>query len=67
MAATVASLAPGGVFATFAYVQGTVLPAGKRLRALLEDRFAAVETSPVVWRNAPPAVVYRCRGPRAAG
>ena len=60
MAATVAALAPGGTFATFAYVQGTVLPAGRRLRALLEDHFSAVATSPVVWRNAPPALVYRC-------
>ena len=60
MAATVAALAPGGTFATFAYVQGTVLPAGRRLRALLEERFAQVRTSPIVWRNLPPAVVYRC-------
>ena len=60
MAATVAALRPGGSFATFAYVQGAVLPAGRRFRALLDARFARVEKSPVVWRNAPPAFVYRC-------
>ena len=60
MAATLAALKPGGTFATFAYVQGTVLPAGRRLRALLDEHFAEVRTSPIVWRNAPPAVVYRC-------
>lgn len=60
MAATLAALAPGGTFATFAYVQGTVLPAGRRLRALLEAHFTRVRTSSVVWRNAPPALVYRC-------
>ena len=46
MAATVAALAPGGTFATFAYVQGTVLPAGRRLRVLLEEHFSTVTTSP---------------------
>ena len=60
MTATVAHLRPGGTFATFAYVQGAVLPAGRRFRALLGERFARVEKSPVVWRNAPPAFVYRC-------
>ena len=60
MAATVAALAGGGTFATFAYVQGTILPAGRRLRGLLEAHFSTVRTSRVVWRNAPPALVYRC-------
>ena len=60
MTATVGSLRAGGSFATFAYVQGAVLPAGRRFKALLEERFAEVRTSPVVWRNAPPAFVYRC-------
>ena len=60
MTATVEHLKPGGSFATFAYVQGAVLPAGRRFRALLGERFSAVAASPVVWRNAPPAFVYRC-------
>ena len=61
MAATLGALKPGGTFATFAYVQGTVLPAGRRLKSLLHEHFAEVRTSRVVWRNAPPALVYRCR------
>ncbi|QDT15120.1 class I SAM-dependent methyltransferase [Alienimonas californiensis] len=60
MTATLDCLKPGGSFATFAYVQGALLPAGRRFRALLDERFSHVGASPVVWRNAPPAFVYRC-------
>jgi phospholipid N-methyltransferase len=59
--ATLASLRPGGHFATFAYLQGLLLPAGVRFRRLLQEYFADVETSPVTWLNLPPAIVYRCR------
>jgi phospholipid N-methyltransferase len=59
--ATLASLRPGGHFATFAYLQGMVLPAGVRFRRLLREYFIEVEVSPVTWLNVPPAVVYRCR------
>ena len=55
------SLVPGGWFVTFAYIQGVALPAGKRFRRLLRSRFSEVSTSRVVWRNLPPAFVYRCR------
>ena len=58
--ATLAVLKPGGRFATFAYLQGLPLPAGRRFRALLDDHFGTVEISRTVWRNVPPAVVYRC-------
>jgi len=54
-------LAPGGFFATFAYIQGVVLPGGIRFRRKLEELFGEVTCSPVVWRNLPPAFVYRCR------
>jgi hypothetical protein len=38
-----------------------VLPAGRRFTVLLEETFAgAVERSPIVWKNLPPALVYRC-------
>ena len=57
----ISGLAPGGGFATFAYIQGVVLPAGIRFRRKLEKLFREVECSPVVWRNLPPAFVYRCR------
>ncbi len=61
LSAVAGSLAPEGWFATFAYLQGLMLPAGMRFRRLLGEMFSTVETSPVVWRNLPPAFVYRCR------
>jgi phospholipid N-methyltransferase len=59
--AAVKTLRPGGRFATFAYSHAAWLPPGRRFRELLDSRFKHVETSKVVWRNAPPAFVYRCR------
>ena len=59
--ATLAALRPGGYFATFAYLQGLLLPAGIRFRRLLKEYFADVQVSPVTWLNFPPAIVYRCR------
>jgi phospholipid N-methyltransferase len=57
--AVIRSLKPGGGFSTFAYVHAIKLPAGQRFRALLEERFAVVQISDTVWRNTPPAIVYR--------
>lgn len=54
-------LRPGGQFATFAYWQGMLLPAAHRFRQLLGDYFDPIERSRTVWRNVPPAFVYRCR------
>lgn len=54
-------LAPGGVFATFAYWQGLLLPAGQRFRRRLMTTFDSVHYSPTAFRNLPPAFVYRCR------
>ena len=59
--AVAGSLAPEGWFTTFAYLQGLMLPAGMRFRRLLNETFGEVLTSSVVWRNLPPAFVYRCR------
>lgn len=59
--ATVTPLRPGGGFATFAYSHAAWLPQARRFRELLESRFSEVSTSEVVWRNVPPAFVYRCR------
>ena len=53
-------LRPGGQFATFAYWQGVVLPAGQRFSRRLDQTFSRVEKSPTAWRNLPPAFVYRC-------
>jgi phospholipid N-methyltransferase len=58
--AVVAGLRPGGRFATFAYVATARLPPGRRFRTLLEESFTRVETTRVVYRNFPPAFVYRC-------
>ena len=53
-------LRPGGQFATFAYWQGLMLPAGQRFKRRLSECFTKVETSSTVWRNLPPAFIYRC-------
>jgi len=54
------SLGPQGRFATFAYLQGLLLPAGRRFRKKLFQTFSQVHTSRTVWKNLPPAFVYRC-------
>ena len=61
LSAILKSLHPGGYFTTFAYVQGVLLPSGKRFRNRLSRIFSNVEKSPVVWKNFPPAFVYRCQ------
>jgi len=55
-------LAPEGLFVTFAYVQGLLLPGAWALRRSLRARFRDVRQSPVVWRNVPPAFAYICLG-----
>ncbi len=61
LGAVAGSLSPDGWFTTYAYLQGLMLPAGMRFRRLLGETFGEVLTSSVVWRNLPPAFVYRCR------
>jgi len=61
LGAVITALRPGGRFATFAYLHSAWLPPGRSFRGLLESRFHRVETSAVVWRNLPPAFVYRCQ------
>jgi phospholipid N-methyltransferase len=51
----------GGVFVTFAYLQGLVMPAGRKFKQNLKRYFSRVESSGVVWKNIPPAIIYRCR------
>ena len=53
-------LADGGTFATFAYLHASKLPAAMRFRDQLHAMFSRVRVSRVVWRNIPPAFVYRC-------
>ena len=64
MRAAAEILSPHGVFATHAQLQGVPFPAGRRFARMLPTIFERVERSPIVWRNAPPAFVYRCTGPR---
>jgi len=59
--AVVKALGHNGRFVTFAYLQGFLLPAAHRFKKLLNRKFSEVELSKVVWRNAPPAFVYRCK------
>lgn len=61
MEALMSVLKKGGQFVTFAYLQGLLLPAGVRFRRMLRHYFREVSTSRTVWRNLPPAFVYRCR------
>ena len=60
MEVMLARLKRGGQFATFAYWQGVVLPAGRRFSKRLRSSFADVHRSHTVWKNLPPAFVYRC-------
>jgi phospholipid N-methyltransferase len=57
-------LAPTGVFATFAYAHAAWTPPGRRLAAELAQRFGSTATSPLVWRNLPPAFVHRASAPK---
>ena len=56
----VKSLRPGGVFVTFAYVPGLLLPAAQSFRNQLNAHFPKVEISRVIWNNFPPAFTYVC-------
>lgn len=55
------SLAPDGIFTTFAYVHARWMRGARSFHDRLSRHFAEVSTSKIVWRNLPPAVVYRCR------
>ena len=59
--ATARVLRGGGQFATFAYLQGLLLPAGQRFRRKLREHFRVIQCSRTIWANVPPAFVYRCR------
>jgi len=58
LAATIEVLRPGGIFATFTYIQSPLLPAGRRFRKKLDVHFSHVRASSMVWNNLPPAFVY---------
>jgi phosphatidylethanolamine/phosphatidyl-N-methylethanolamine N-methyltransferase len=58
--ATLEALEPGGQFITFAYLNGLVLPAGRKFYRKLKRSFSEVKRSRIVWKNFPPAFVYHC-------
>ena len=60
MNAITTSLAPGGQFVAFAYSHAFYYPTTVRFRRLMRREFKRVETTPIIWRNLPPAYVYRC-------
>ncbi|MBS3176700.1 methyltransferase domain-containing protein [Candidatus Woesearchaeota archaeon] len=47
-----------GIFVTFAYVHGMILPSARYFRKLLYKHFKKVKCSKIVWNNIPPAFVY---------
>jgi phospholipid N-methyltransferase len=56
-----AALKPAGLFVTFGYLQGLVLPGARALRRRLRREFAEVRQTSPVWGNVPPAFAYICR------
>jgi phosphatidylethanolamine/phosphatidyl-N-methylethanolamine N-methyltransferase len=54
------ALRPGGRFSTFAYAHAAWLPSGLKFRRELKQVFEQNEVLPIVWRNLPPAFIYRC-------
>ncbi|MGB0126299.1 MAG: methyltransferase [Rhodocyclaceae bacterium] len=64
MRQVVAALAPDGVFTAYTYIGAARTTRGRHYGHLLRELFRKVEVSKVVWRNVPPALVYRCRDPR---
>ena len=55
------SLKPNGVFLTFAYIHGVILPTGRRFKQKLNSKFKGVKTTRIVWKNMPPAFAYVAR------
>jgi len=51
-------LKPGGLFLTFAYLQGLLLPSGSKFKKKLRARFSKITNTRTVWTNIPPAFVY---------
>lgn len=58
--ATARILRPGGVFVTFCYYSGTVLPGSRRFFRRLPKYFSRLDKGKPVLRNVPPAFVLRC-------
>jgi phosphatidylethanolamine/phosphatidyl-N-methylethanolamine N-methyltransferase len=55
------ALKPAGLFVTFGYLQGLMLPGARALRRRLRREFLDVCQTAPVWGNVPPAFAYICR------
>ena len=60
LAATHRVLRPGGEFRTFTYQASMLVRSAWVFRKMLRTMFSEVHVGRVVWRNMPPAFVYRC-------
>jgi phosphatidylethanolamine/phosphatidyl-N-methylethanolamine N-methyltransferase len=58
--AILSSLATEGQFVAFGYIHAVWFPTTQRFRRRLFRSFERVEITPIIWRNLPPAFVYRC-------
>ena len=58
--AVLASLAEDGQFVAFGYAHASRFPTSLRFRKQLLANFKHVERTRIVWRNLPPAFIYRC-------
>jgi len=54
------SLKHKGQFIAFAYAHAAWMPTSLLFRQRLRRHFERIETTPIVWRNLPPAFVFRC-------
>ena len=52
------SLRPNGIFATFGYIQSSIMPNVTQFRAKLDGAFQETGVTHYVWTNIPPARVY---------
>ena len=53
-------MSDNGLFVTYMYVQGAIMPSGIQFRRRLAKKFGNVKRSSIIWKNMPPAFVYRC-------
>ena len=52
------ALRPGGIFATFGYIQSSVMPSVTRFRKKMDVSFQETGVTSYIWSNIPPARVY---------
>ena len=57
------SLKPDGIFATFGYIQSSIMPNVTQFRSKLERNFRETGVTHYVWSNVPPARIYWAKNP----